>query len=191
MNNLVLVTDKNGTPRDWCTGETAVAFYARDKILWETGSEIKIFRGGWNDQGERSSVTISSIIGVSGPVLGEDFFKRQSTYVERDILYARDRNLCAYCGAIFSHGNLTIDHVHPKSRGGKNTWTNCVSACKRCNHHKGNKTPEEAKMELLYVPYAPNVFERLYLSNRKIISCQMDYLLTRIPKTSRCWQDAA
>jgi len=185
--SAILVSDKSGTPKQWVTPEVAVCYYSRDKILWETGSEIKVYRGGYNRDGERSSIAISSIIGVTGPVLGEDFFRRTSKYAERDILYARDKYLCAYCGEVFANKDLTIDHVRAKSRGGMNVWVNTVSACKRCNHHKGDRTPEEAKMELLYVPYAPNPFERLYLQNRKIIADQMEYLLARIPKTSRVW----
>jgi 5-methylcytosine-specific restriction endonuclease McrA len=105
------------------------------------------------------------------------------------VLYARDRHVCAYCGDIFHWRQLTIDHVLPKSRGGKNTWTNTVSACKPCNLRKGNKTPEEAKMHLLYVPYAVNVFERMILQNRNILADQMDFLISRVPKHSRLLQN--
>jgi 5-methylcytosine-specific restriction endonuclease McrA len=73
----------------------------------------------------------------------------------------------------------------PKSRGGKNNWTNVVAACKPCNHRKGNKTPEEAKMHLLYVPYVPNIFEKMILRNKKILADQMEFLIGRIPKHSR------
>ena len=65
----------------------------------------------------------------------------------------RDGNRCQYCG---SSSDLTIDHVIPKSRNGKDTWDNLVTACNKCNHKKGNKTPSEAGMKLKKEPYRPN-----------------------------------
>lgn len=184
--SLVLITDSAGSPKDWVNHEIAAAYYARDKVLWETGKTVRQFTGGINAKtGERSYLEISSILGVSGPVFGAEYFTKQSVYADRMILYARDRNLCAYCGTHFENKDLTIDHVLPKSKGGKNTWTNCVAACKPCNLRKGSKTPEQAKMPLLYVPYAPNVFEKTILRNRRILACQMEFLVARVPKNSR------
>lgn len=64
----------------------------------------------------------------------------------------RDRQTCQYCG---TRSDLTLDHVMPKSRGGKDTWENLVTACNRCNVRKGNRTPEEAEMLLEREPYRP------------------------------------
>jgi hypothetical protein len=184
--SLILITDSSGTPKDWVNAETGACYYAREKVLWETGPKIKTFLGGISAAtGEQSRIDISAIIGVSGPILGNDFYFRDSIYAERSIMYARDRHICAYCGDLFESKYLTIDHVMPKSRNGKNTWVNCVTACKPCNHRKGNKTPEEAKMHLLYVPYSPNLFEKMILKNRKILQDQMDFLIIRVPKHSR------
>lgn len=184
----ILIVDKQGTPKDWVNFTTACCYYARDKVLWEIGSTVKEFHGGHNDQGEQSVISISSILGVSGPLLGDKFYKAESVYADRMVLYARDKHICAYCGDTFEPKALTIDHVHPKSRGGKNTWVNCVTACKPCNHKKGSKTPEEARMQLLYVPYAVNKFEKMILSNRKILADQMSFLIARVPKNSRIFQ---
>ena len=185
--SFVLVADKSGTPKNWVSEEDACCYYARKKILWEAGSRVRTFHGGYNKKGEQSRITVNSIVGVSGPVLGEMFFTHSKRHTDREILFARDRYMCAYCGEVFNPRALTIDHVIPKSRGGQNVWTNTVAACDRCNQKKDNRTPEEAKMYLLYVPYIPNAYERLYLQNRKIISCQMEFLLNRIPKSSRVW----
>lgn len=182
----ILITDSAGRPHAWANYETAACYYARDKVLWEIGEKIKTFHGGINTKtGERSYLDISSILGVTGPLLGDEFFTRESIYTDRWILYARDRNICAYCGDEFTGHKLTIDHVHPRSRGGKNVWTNCVTSCKPCNHKKGDKTPQEAHMPLLYVPYAPNIFEKMILRNRNILADQMDFLKARVPKKSR------
>jgi len=71
----------------------------------------------------------------------------------RNIL-RRDNHKCVYCG----RGDLplTIDHIHPKSKGGDDSWENLVAACMPCNNKKGGRTPEEADMKLRAKPYAPN-----------------------------------
>jgi len=81
-----------------------------------------------------------------------------------------------YCGQTFTPKQLTRDHIIPRSRGGKDVWTNVATACQRCNHAKGAKTPEEANMPLLAVPFRPNVYERFYLMNRRILADQMAFL---------------
>ena len=64
----------------------------------------------------------------------------------------RDGFKCQYCG---QKSKLTIDHIHPKIRGGKDTWENLTTACDKCNVKKGNRTPKEANMELRSKPYRP------------------------------------
>jgi 5-methylcytosine-specific restriction endonuclease McrA len=67
----------------------------------------------------------------------------------------RDDNTCQYCAKKLPLVELTIDHVMPRSRGGKNEWDNLVACCKKCNQKKGSKTPEEASMTLLQQPTKP------------------------------------
>jgi len=73
--------------------------------------------------------------------------------LSRKNVLRRDRNTCQYCGAT---SNLTIDHILPKSRGGRDTWTNLVAACVSCNNQKGDRTPQEAGMELARDPFRPS-----------------------------------
>ena len=182
----ILIADSAGNPKDWVNLDGASHYLASDKVVWQAGSIVKTFRGGYNAvTGQRSTMDIHSILGISGKLLGDKFFNRTTVYTDREILYARDRFLCAYCGEEFHEWKLTIDHVMPQSRGGKNIWQNCVTACKTCNHKKADRTPEEAKMKLLYVPYAPNMFEKMILKNRNILADQMEFLKARVPKTSR------
>jgi 5-methylcytosine-specific restriction endonuclease McrA len=68
-------------------------------------------------------------------------------------VFVRDRSTCQYCGK--ETKQLTLDHIVPKSQGGKHTWENVVSACMRCNHHKAGKTPEQAGMRLIQQPFPP------------------------------------
>lgn len=72
--------------------------------------------------------------------------------VNRREVLRRDKHTCQYCG---STKKLTIDHVIPRSRGGKHTWDNVVTACEACNSRKGNRTPQEAGMTLRMKPKSP------------------------------------
>ncbi len=81
--------------------------------------------------------------------------KTKNLRVNRQRLYKRDNNECAYCG---SKKELTIDHIIPKSRGGKNTWNNLITCCLPCNLKKGDKTPDEARMPLRFQPKTPTLF---------------------------------
>jgi len=73
--------------------------------------------------------------------------------LSRKNVMRRDAFQCQYCGA---RDKLTIDHVFPRSRGGKDTWENLVTACIPCNTRKGNRTPEEANMPLKRRPFRPS-----------------------------------
>ena len=70
----------------------------------------------------------------------------------RENIFRRDAMTCLYCP---SKKDLTIDHVHPRSRGGLNTWENLATCCTKCNCKKGDKTIEEAKMTLRHRPFKP------------------------------------
>jgi 5-methylcytosine-specific restriction endonuclease McrA len=79
---------------------------------------------------------------------------QRATFSRRN-LYKRDGNTCQYCGVRPGTSELSIDHVRPRSRGGRSTWENCVLACVRCNSKKANRQPTEASMHLLRAPIAP------------------------------------
>lgn len=79
----------------------------------------------------------------------------------------RDNYTCGYCGT--KKGTMTWDHIHPKSKGGQDTWLNSVTACQPCNSKKGNLTLEEAEaihgMTLRFEPYIP--VKRYFKSGKK------------------------
>ena len=77
----------------------------------------------------------------------------------RRAVFIRDNLICAYCGKLVKDHNATVDHVVPKSKGGKWEWENLVTCCSSCNQKKGGKTPEEAGLKLLYKPYKPTGFQ--------------------------------
>lgn len=83
--------------------------------------------------------------------------------LSKENIFKRDNHTCAYCGRF---RDLTVDHIQPKSKGGKDTWDNLISACLKCNYKKGDRTPEQAGMELLFKPYKPNPLHFMCESNK-------------------------
>jgi 5-methylcytosine-specific restriction endonuclease McrA len=79
----------------------------------------------------------------------------RSLRLNRHTVFARDEHRCQYCGRRFPTGQLSLDHVVPKSRGGGTTWENVVCACLGCNVRKGGRTPQEAHMKLVTRPVRP------------------------------------
>jgi len=75
--------------------------------------------------------------------------RREASGMKRTRIYMRDKFRCQYCGLRKSPGELTLDHILPRSRGGDNSPMNIVTACVSCNNRKGNRTPSEARMPLL------------------------------------------
>ena len=84
-----------------------------------------------------------------------DRLPRITVSFNRRNLFTRDRYTCQYCGAQPGSEELTIDHVLPRSQGGTSTWENCVLACVGCNHHKADRTPDQARMKLRRKPERP------------------------------------
>jgi len=74
--------------------------------------------------------------------------------LNRNNLFRRDKGECQYCG---SKKQLTLDHVIPRSKGGKSNWINLVTACHRCNVIKGDKSPEQVGLQLKTVPFKPTL----------------------------------
>ena len=182
MEPLVLTVDVAGLPQAWVELEEAITYHAKQMVAWSVGREVREFRGGWQKNGVRSRIATRSILAIKGSGAGAH---RHAPGLTNQMLFVRDRQVCAYCGGRFMVRELSRDHVVPVSRGGKDAWTNTVTACRSCNTRKGGRSPEQAGMPLLYVPYVPNRHEHFILRNRRILADQMEYLLAGVPKTSR------
>ena len=189
MPPLFLQLDIAGNPVRWITYKTCAYYYSKNLIAWTAGEHDYTIYGGINRVHHRSQLTMNTIIAVKGKISFKGNISNEYVSLSNRTLFERDRNLCAYCGKQFSFHNLTRDHIVPISRNGTNTWMNVVTACAPCNKYKDDRTPEEANMELLYVPYVPSRAEFLLLSNKKILADQMSFLLNRIPDHSRLKYD--
>jgi 5-methylcytosine-specific restriction endonuclease McrA len=90
-------------------------------------------------------------------LLAYDRVPRKSLRFNRRNILARDGHRCQYCGRSLPLAQLNIDHVLPRSRGGKTTWDNVVCSCLACNTKKGWHTPQEAHMQLIAQPAEPKI----------------------------------
>jgi 5-methylcytosine-specific restriction endonuclease McrA len=134
---------------DFFLGKVEVLHYSHDKTI----------------QGASRAYPMPSVVRVLKR------FKRERIRIKfsRLNIYARDRFTCQLCGQKFMAEDLTFDHVIPRSKGGRTTWENIVTACVGCNSKKADRTLAEAGMRLLSKPkkptYLPSVTVRMNVSN--------------------------
>ncbi len=186
LSQEVLRTDVAGMPLEWIDYRVAATLYHSGQVAYACGSPLYRIRGGYSAKsGDRSIIEVNSIIATEGDTRTlERNRERYTPPLNNRTLFRRDANLCMYCGQHFRTSDLTRDHITPISRGGRDAWTNVVTACRRCNNHKGGRTPEEARVQLVAVPFTPTYAEYIYLKGRKVLADQMEYLLTHFPRTS-------
>lgn len=155
IHSPVLVLNQNYQPLNVCNVRRALVLLDRDKAeLMENG------------RGYVRSVSrpfpVPSVIRLYHMVKRPLVRRRLS----RRAVFARDRYTCQYCG--LSLRTLTLDHIQPRSRGGRHEWDNVVSACKKCNHRKAGRTPQEAGMRLMKKPGTPRPNPFYLFENRTV-----------------------
>jgi 5-methylcytosine-specific restriction endonuclease McrA len=143
----VLVLNANFEPLNVCTTRRAIGLMLSEKaILVENG------RG--YIQSVSRDFPAPSIIRLGQMVRRP----RPTIKLSKQEIFRRDQHTCQYCG---SHSTkLTLDHIIPRHMGGEHSWHNLITACARCNHKKGGRTPEQAGMSLLSQPKAPSASAR-------------------------------
>lgn len=125
----VLKLSAQGLPQSWISLEQAVTHYAADEVRWESGGEVAVFHGGHNAHtGLQSIIRVNSIIGTRGVPRINPFAMRPG--LTNNKLFARDRNVCAYCGQQLAEELLTREHIIPFAQRGIDTWMNVVTACR-------------------------------------------------------------
>ncbi len=186
LNQQVLRTDASGMPLEWISYQEAVRLYHLDLVAYTCGTPLYTIHGGINAiTGERSQIEINSIVATHGNTRAlQKARRRYSAPLNNPALFKRDGHLCLYCGKKFQDKLLSRDHVTPVSQKGQDIWNNVVSACKRCNNHKAGRTPEQAGMQLLAIPFTPTHAEYVYLQGKRVLADQMQFLLAHFPRTS-------
>ncbi|MBV6645680.1 MAG: HNH endonuclease [Cyclobacteriaceae bacterium] len=143
MTSSVLVLNQDYSPLSLCSAERAfLLIYLRKAELINEVDELSL-RSVSKSYPFPSVIRIFSYINI--PYRG--------VVLSRHNVFKRDMNECQYCG---SRQNLTLDHLIPKSKGGKSSWMNLVTACKPCNSKKGDFTPEEVGLKLRRKPKKPS-----------------------------------
>jgi 5-methylcytosine-specific restriction endonuclease McrA len=182
----VLRTDASGMPLEWIGYQQAARLYYLDMVAYSCGTHLYTLRGGVNARtGRRSLIEVNSIIATHHSAADKP--ASHPGYIpplSNPALFRRDDSLCLYCGHRFASGDLSRDHVTPISQKGTDHWNNVVTACKRCNNHKAGRTPEQAGMQLLAIPFTPTHAEYIYLQGRRILSDQMEFLKAHFPRRS-------
>ena len=180
----VLSLDSNGRILDWMSWQDAVCLYVRGAVAWTLGDACLTIHGGHcRETGQQSLLDLHPIVASTGHARPGAI--DPSPALTNAALFARDRYVCLYCGQHYHRGALTRDHVMPLSKGGRDEWENVVCACLHCNVRKGSRTPQQAAMPLLAVPFRPSWVEHLILSNRNILADQMEFLVNHLPKHRR------
>ncbi len=186
LDQQVLRTDVTGMPIEWIGYQAAVRMIVLGQVSYALGRVLYRLHGGISAlTGQRTVIPVNAIVATHGSHPdAHRFYDRYTPPLSNRALFRRDENICLYCGNQFRHSDLSRDHVNPLSQGGADTWTNVVTACKRCNNHKGSRTPEGAGMQLLAIPFAPTHAEYVYLQGRQILADQMEFLLAHFPRHS-------
>jgi hypothetical protein len=163
IKRAVLVLNKNFIPYYITNLRHTFSLLFREsaKILTENFETVSIWE--WLEiepkDGEEYISTVSRKIKIPKIIVADTDIdpKISKPKVSRLGIFIRDGFTCQYCGKKFSPKNLTIDHVIPRSRGGRTEWLNVVTSCVSCNLKKGDRTPEEAGLILIREPRQPTI----------------------------------
>ena len=186
LSQQILRTDASGMPLEWIDFRQAVKLHFLGMIAYALGDQVITVHGGINARSQQQSrIHIHSIVATHGN--HQSHYRLDKGYTPplcNQTLFQRDAHLCMYCGERFPKRLLSRDHVTPVSQDGQDTWNNVVTACVRCNTHKAGRTPEQAGMELLAIPFTPTHAEYIYLQGHNVLADQMEFLRAHFPRTS-------
>lgn len=139
----MLVLNQDFSPLSVCSVERAFI------LIYLRKSEMVRSANGYKLRSVTAEFPMPSVIRLSRYIT----VPYKGVNLTRQNVFKRDGFECQYCG---THKDLTLDHIVPSSKGGLHTWTNLVTACKRCNARKGDFTPEEVGMTLRHKPLKPS-----------------------------------
>jgi 5-methylcytosine-specific restriction endonuclease McrA len=141
LQKPVLVLNSSYEPINVCAARRALVLVLKGVAAAEE-------HGNANVHSARQAIRVPSVIRL----LEYRRIPLQTRSLSRKNILMRDRYTCQYCLRTFNSGELTLDHVMPRSRSGETAWENLVACCHVCNNRKGNRTPEEANMRLARAP---------------------------------------
>ncbi len=157
IQSPVLVLNASYEPIAICQARRALTLLVKGAAAMEESHDVLV----WRNMRMPSVIRLSRYRKVPQ--------KRHA--VTRRNIFSRDLNVCQYCAKVFSSSRLTLDHVIPRSRGGRDTWENLVTCCYSCNYRKADRTPDEAGMTLIRLPRAINVHTARSLLRTRAEDC--------------------
>ncbi|MAJ44248.1 MAG: HNH endonuclease [Candidatus Marinimicrobia bacterium] len=163
LNRRVLVLNQNYQPLTITKTKRAVALFMDKKVEILEKYNEKIHSINF-------SLNLPSVIRLTKYIN----YHPKAIPLTRKNLLRRDSYICQYCAV--KNKPMTLDHIIPKQRGGKETWENLVAACTSCNHKKNNRTPKESNMPLLRKPKKPSMLTYFQQSVRKKQDAWKPYL---------------
>jgi len=186
LSQQVLRTDASGMPLEWIDYRDAVRLHCMGQVLYAFGSILYALHGGRNARtGLQTVIEINSMLATAGRSSNPgNLHGHYTPPLNNETLFKRDAYMCMYCGGRFSSTQLSREHVRPFYQGGHDGWNNVVAACRGCNNTKASRTPEQAGMQLLAVPFTPTYAEYIYLKGRRVLADQMEYLQAHFPRSS-------
>lgn len=143
MTNRVLVLNQDYSPMTVCSVERAFLLIYLKKAELLNAVKDKALRSVNSTFPFPSVIKISRYVNM--PYMG--------VVLTRQNIFRRDGHKCQYCG---THKDLTLDHLIPRSKGGKSTWNNLLTACRRCNARKGDYHIEQIDMKPKTMPHKPS-----------------------------------
>lgn len=141
LDGRVLLLNQTYEPLGTVSVARAVIMTIKETVTVEEFDGERVLRS------VRTSFRVPSVIRLRNYINVRQ--RREASGLKRPRIYMRDKFRCQYCGVKNTAGELTVDHILPRSRGGDNSPMNVVTACLSCNNRKGNRTPSEARMPLL------------------------------------------
>jgi 5-methylcytosine-specific restriction endonuclease McrA len=141
LHRPVLVLNASYEPINICAARRAIVLVLKGAATAEEHSHVVV-------RSAVHSMRLPSVIRL----LGYRRIPHQARALSRKNILIRDRFTCQYCQRTMPSGELTLDHVIPRSRSGETAWENLVACCHDCNNRKGSRTPEEASMRLARPP---------------------------------------
>ena len=161
LNSTVLVLNRSYLPIHVTSARRAFALIYRDAARVVNEDYETFDFDGWRRRrvsaGGPAVGTPSGSIGVPRVILlpGFDRVPKRHIRYSRINVFARDKFTCQYCGDRPHRSQLNLDHVIPRSLGGRTTWENVVCSCVVCNRRKGGRTPQQARLRLIRAPSKP------------------------------------
>ena len=157
MNRRVLVLNQDNSPISVCTIQRAFL------LTYLKKSELVRPANGYKLHSVSEAFPMPAVIRLNRYVN----VPYKGVALTRQNVFKRDNFTCQYCG---TNKDLTLDHVIPRSKGGKSAWNNLVTACKKCNAKKGNNTPERVGMKIKIAPFKPSYV--LFLRDLSGFACE-------------------